>query len=100
MPRLRIVNTSGAGFRTKIYIDDLDVSGCFNTAIVTSTVKDQVTAVLTAVPCDVEFDAVTQIEVDFIRELLIERGWTPPAEAPAELDHLEALNGAIGADQP
>lgn len=81
-PRMRIVNDSGIGRNTKIFIDDVDVSGCFADVRITAGVKDVVVAQLEAILVEVEFEGVERLMIPFAgtRELLIKYGWTPPAE--------------------
>src|SRR5882757_11416462 len=82
LPRLRVVNTTGVGFKTKIYIDDEDVSACFNNVQVTAGLKDSVMVQLDALVCEIEIDnaQVLEMPAEGTRELLIKHGWTPPVE--------------------
>lgn len=88
MPRVRIVNrskTSGpgarAGYMTKVFIDDVDISGCIESVQVDAHRKGIVTATLGVVVNEVEVE--DHMELRFLneaRELLIKHGWTPPAQ--------------------
>lgn len=87
MPRLRIVNVAKgpgvvAGRCTKIYIDDVDVTRCFNFVQVTSGIKGAVEATLGAYVNQVEFEAhmPTQVTPE-TRDMLVHLGWTPPPSA-------------------
>lgn len=99
--RMRIVNTSGVGFQTKIFIDDIDVSTCFSDLRVVVGLKDAVKVELEAVVVEIEFDGVNEIRMPFegTREMLIRHGWTPPIQTdleapPVDLD--ESLAQSLG----
>lgn len=81
-PRVRVVNTSGIGHETKIYIDDVDVSGCFNNVTVNAALDGGVEVQLSAVVCEVEVDRalVLRWPGEDTRELLVKHGWSPPVE--------------------
>lgn len=53
-PRVRIVNDSGLGYETKVYIDDVDVSDCFSRVTLTADSRHAVTAELGVPACAVE----------------------------------------------
>lgn len=80
--RLRIVNKGGVGRNTKVYIDDLDVSSCFNAVTVHAHNKDVVIATLQAVVLETEFEDVPVVTFPqpAVKELLIKHGWTPPTK--------------------
>lgn len=82
LPRLRVVNTTGAGFHTQVFIDDQDVSSCFNAATITTTLRGPVEVQLNAIICEIEIDNAMSLRMpnEGTRELLIKHGWTPPAE--------------------
>lgn len=82
MPRLRIVNSSGLGHQTQIFIDDVDVSDCFNSLTVNTSVDSGVEVQLNAIICEFEVENALRLRmpVDGTRELLIKHGWTPPTE--------------------
>ena len=81
-PRLRVENTSGVGYKTKIFIDEQDVSECFSDVKVTAGVKGAVTVELEALVAECFIDGHMQLKLvgDGTRELLIKHGWMPPAE--------------------
>lgn len=81
-PRLRVENTTGNGWQTKIFIDDVDVSTCFNNVRVTAGLKDAVVVELDAIMAECIVDGHLQVKmpVDGTRELLIKHGWTPPSD--------------------
>lgn len=88
-PRLRVVNNTGIGPDTKIFIDDQDVSSCFNSVAVKTDVGTGVTVELNAICCEVEIGEAMHLRmpVDGTRDLLIKHGWVPPVEpveVPAE----------------
>jgi len=85
-PRLRIVNTTGVGSRTQIFIDDTDVSGCFSSATIKADLNDAVKVELEAVVVEIEFEGGKELRMPFTgtRELLIRHGWTPPAQNISE----------------
>lgn len=83
MSRLRVVNEDGLGFKTKIFIDDQDVSECFNKVSVDASLQGAVHVTLDAVVAELEFDgeySVLHMPAQDTRELLIRHGWTPPPE--------------------
>lgn len=81
-PRLRLVNATGIGPDTKVYIDDVDVSSCFNRALIKAPLYGGVEVELNAVICEVEVDNALRLEMpaEGTREILIKHGWTPPVE--------------------
>ena len=88
LPRVRIVNTSGVGYKTRVYIDDVDVSACFSNVLISVDIKDAVSAQMTAQICEFEVDGVRVDEmfVEAGRDLLIATGWTPPAPVDAVVE--------------
>jgi hypothetical protein len=80
--RLKIVNTEGVGFKTKIFIDGEDVSSCFKEAKIGIAYDGAVEVELSPVLAEIEIDNVMQLKmpVDGTRELLVKHGWTPPVE--------------------
>lgn len=89
VPRLRILNGSGVGYKTEIYIDGQDVSGCFNRVEITCDLNGTVSATLTATVCEVTAGGdMTQLVMPDARtaDLLVSYGWTPPAE-PVVVEH-------------
>jgi hypothetical protein len=81
IPRLRIVNTSGAACTTKIYIDDHDVSSAFNGFTVKAGLYGGVAVQLDAPIAELELEGdATELELPRpeTRELLLKHGWTPP----------------------
>lgn len=81
LPRLRIVNTTGVGFKTKVYVDDVDISECFSSAVIRMGLKDSVQVLFEAVASQVDIDGMQHIEMpEHTRELLTKFGWTPPAD--------------------
>lgn len=86
-PRVRIVNSTGIGHQTKVYIDGVDVSSCFNNVTVSSPLRDVVTATLDIPVAEVEFAGVTNLVIpnDDARDLLIQYGWTPPVESVTKI---------------
>lgn len=85
-PRMRIVNKSGVGFKTQIFIDDVDVSDCFTDLKIVVGLKDAVKVEMEAVVVEIEFEGVNEIRMPFegTREMLIRHGWTPPAQTDLE----------------
>lgn len=85
-PRLRVVNTTGLGHQTQVFIDDQDVSSCFNEMTVAITMRGAVEVTLNAIVCELEFDNVPVLEMpcEGTREVLIKHGWTPPPEPAPE----------------
>jgi len=86
MPRVRIVNAAKgpgaiAGWRTKVYIDDVDVSACVNDVQIHAGINDAVSATLSVLVNEVDFEGgiVTEIPGG-TRAALIGLGWTPPLE--------------------
>lgn len=81
-PRLKVVNTSGAGHKTKIFIDGRDVSSCFDDVQVSIPLRGGVGVKLNAVLAELEIEDAYVLELvgDDTRELLIKHGWVPPAE--------------------
>lgn len=86
MPRVRVVNKSNKpepgvmpGFRTKVYIDDVDISACLESVRVDARVKGPVTATLTVYvnELDLDDDMVLQLGPG-APDLLIKHGWVPP----------------------
>jgi hypothetical protein len=84
-PRVRIVNAAkGPGFivgwRTKIYVDDVDISGCVNDVQVHAGLNDAVTATLSVLVNEIEFDGGIPVDLPpGTAEALVRLGWTPPA---------------------
>lgn len=93
-PRMRIVNTTGVGYKTKIFIDDVDVSDCFSDLRVIVGLKDTVKVEMEATVVAIDFEGVEEIRMPLsgTRELLIRHGWTPPVQSisdevpPVDLD--------------
>lgn len=87
MPRVRIINAAkgpGAitGRKTKIYVDDVDISACVKDVQVHAGIEDVVTATLSVFVNEVEFDGGLITDVPpMTRDALIGLGWTPPAVA-------------------
>lgn len=81
LPRLRIVNTSGAACTTKIFIDDQDVSSAFNGFTVKAGLYGGVCVQLDAPIAELELEG-DATALDFprpeTREMLVRHGWTPP----------------------
>ena len=99
LPRLRVVNTSGVGYQTKIYIDDVDVSECFNDVTIRANLYDAVQVQLNATVVEIEVDNALQLTMPFegTHDLLVKHGWTPPTkpvEVPVvrDLPDLEPLD--------
>lgn len=83
-PKVRIENTSGVAWRTKIFIDDVDVSACFMDATVRMEPGCVVVADLTVIVAELDIDGARLVfPVDGTRELLIKHGWTPPPDLTA-----------------
>lgn len=93
MPYVRIVNkpknppppgspgTAMPGWRTKVYVDGVDMSAGVSDVKVTASLKDAVRATLEVFPVEVEFEGVVPEIGEVSRELLISLGWTPPDAA-------------------
>lgn len=82
-PRVRIENASGIGYQTKIYIDDQDVSGCFNSVTITCDLNGTAHATLHATAVEIAAGGeMLQLELPDERTaaLLVKYGWTPPAQ--------------------
>ncbi|MGH7961887.1 MAG: hypothetical protein ACRERD_08690 [Candidatus Binatia bacterium] len=80
-PRLRIINDSGIGRDTKIYIDDQDVSACVCNVQVSMTARDAVWVTLEVPMGEVNIDGVEHLRwAKGVVDLLTKHGWTPPAE--------------------
>jgi hypothetical protein len=81
-----ISNKGDAPHSTKIVIDGKDVTGCFNSLFIRSTMDS-------AVEIEMDVPVVTQWVMDRparlmfpikeTRDLLIEHGWTPPSDEDA-----------------
>lgn len=86
-PRLRIVNTTGVGHKTQIFIDDQDVSTCFSSATIKTDLNNLVQVELEAVVVEIDFDGTKEIRMPMpgTREILIRHGWTPPAQTDLEV---------------
>lgn len=100
-PRLKIVNTTGVGRTTQIFIDDQDVSTCFSSASIKTNVNGAVLVELEAVVVEIDFEGVKELRMPFTgtREVLIRHGWTPPIQTdleapPVDLD--ESLAQSLG----
>ena len=77
---MRVVNESGIGRNTKVYIDGQDVSGCFNGFQVSADIKSVVEGELSLVMAEVEFYGDTQLRLSSAtHDVLVKFGWTPPA---------------------
>lgn len=84
VPLVRIENDTGVGFKTKVFIDGVDVSSCVTDAVIHTPVDGVVTATLKVLVSELEIDgAKTTMESFTVRpgaqELLVRNGWTPPA---------------------
>lgn len=81
-PRLKIINTSGVGYQTRIYIDDQDVSECFGDAKISMGLKEAVKVQLEAIVCEVRVEDAMHLRMttDATHDLLVKHGWTPPDE--------------------
>lgn len=84
--RLKITNGGGAAWKTKITVDDQDVSGCFSGYRITGAVGEAVKVELDVVVAEIDFEGTKELRMPFAgtRELLIRHGWTPPAQAITE----------------
>jgi hypothetical protein len=85
---VRIENSTGVGFKTKVFIDGADVSYCVQDVVVHASVKDAVTATLTVLVSELDIDG-PHLRVpldpgatvtDGAHKLLVSHGWTPPAD--------------------
>jgi hypothetical protein len=84
-PVVRIENYCGAGFKTKVFIDGVDVSYACTGVTVHAPLKDAVTADVTLLVSELAIDNITwQPALDHTREALIKAGWTPPAGEDSE----------------
>lgn len=91
---MRIVNNTGVGYMTKIYIDDVDVSECFADVKITAALKDVVKVEMEAIVVEIDFEGVKELRMPMpgTREVLIQHGWTPPVQEitneipPVDLD--------------
>jgi hypothetical protein len=84
--RLKITNDGGAAWKTKITVDDQDVSNCFSGYRITGAVGEAVKVELDVVVAEIDFEGTKELRMPFAgtRELLIRHGWTPPAQAITE----------------
>lgn len=90
-PRIRIVNDDGRGFMTKVFIDGQDMSECFSGVKVSAGTTGGLDVELDVVASAVDVCGGSLLRTsDATRELLIQHGWTPPAEpvlVPVETRH-------------
>lgn len=89
MARVRIVNAAKgpgviAGYNTKVFVDDVNISSCVNDVQIHAGLKDVVTATLSVLVNEVEFQGELLAQVpQETREALMRLGWTPPSEPDA-----------------
>jgi len=78
-PKVRIVNTTQNAHRTRIWLDDVEVTKWCSGYRLSATYKG-VTTLNLAISCgEVEVDGVPQLRFAAGAEGLLERhGWTPP----------------------
>lgn len=67
---------------TRVFIDDHDVSECFNAVKLSADIRGGMAAELSALAVAVDVSGIEQLRMpaDATRDLLIRHGWTPPAE--------------------
>ena len=81
VPVVRIENNTGAGFKTQVFIDGVDVSYACTGVTVHAPLKDAVTADVTMLVSELAIDNINwQPALDHTREALIKAGWTPPPD--------------------
>lgn len=88
IPLVRIENSTGVGFKTKVFIDGVDVSNCVSDAVIHTPLEDAVTATLTVLVSELDIDgshlrvplAPGATVTDGAHKLLVQHGWTPPAD--------------------